>query len=38
MYGYQELGTVGRYSVYRLGDSADAVKDPLLYPEEYGRA
>lgn len=38
MYGYQELGTVGRYSVYRLGDSADAVKNPLLYPEEYGRA
>lgn len=29
-YGYQEVGNVGRYSLYRLGDSADAVTNPIL--------
>lgn len=33
-FGYQEVGSAGRYSLYRLGDSADAVKNPVLYPEE----
>lgn len=33
-YGYQEVGTVGRYSLYRLGDSADAVKNPVFFPED----
>lgn len=33
-YGYQEVGNVNRYSLYRLGDSADAVKNPILFPNE----
>ncbi len=28
--GYQEVGTAGNYSLYRLGASADAVRSPLL--------
>ena len=30
MYGYQEVGNVNRYSLYRLGDSVDAVTNPIL--------
>lgn len=29
-YDYREVGTAGRYSLYRLGDSADAVRNPVL--------
>ena len=30
LYGYQEVGTAGSYALYRLGDSADAVRNPIL--------
>ena len=33
-YGYQEVGSVNRYSLYRLGDSADAVQNPILFRED----
>lgn len=29
-FGYQEVGTAGRYSLYRLGDKADSVRSPVL--------
>lgn len=29
-YDYREVGTAGSYSLYRLGDSADAVRNPIL--------
>lgn len=29
-YSYQEVGTAGRYTLYRLGDSADAVRSSVL--------
>lgn len=32
-YGYHEIGSVNRYSLYRLGDSADAVRNPIYFPE-----
>lgn len=34
--GYQEVGTAGNYSLYRLGVSADAVRSPLLDRWEWG--
>ena len=30
MYGYQEVGNVNCYSLYRLGESADEVTNPIL--------
>lgn len=32
-YYYQELGVIGEYSVYRLGDSVEACRSPLLTRE-----
>ena len=30
LYGYREVGTAGSYALYRLGESADAVRNPIL--------